>query len=143
MSAELEAKLADAKARLVKAEQDATAFDARARAEWDPAMGSGIRRKPNAKADRARLARSNKEVAMWKKAHDIQNEIAKLESRIAHAKRIVPIPFTDEQWKAARAVRTAGAWHRVVRMNAKSATVETPYSWTDRVPRDRVIEVRV
>jgi len=52
------------------------------------------------------------------------------------------VPFTEEQYLSAHAVRTRVGWHKVVRVNAKSVTVETPYSWTDRVPRSRVIEVR-
>lgn len=39
-------------------------------------------------------------------------------------------------------VRTASGWHVVARVNAKSVSVETPWSWTDRVPHDRIIETR-
>lgn len=37
-------------------------------------------------------------------------------------------------------VRDQFGWHRVVRVNAKSVSVETGYSWTDRIPLDRVLE---
>ncbi|WP_375000159.1 hypothetical protein [Aeromicrobium sp. CTD01-1L150] len=40
------------------------------------------------------------------------------------------------------AVRDEFGWHRIVRVNAKSVTVETPYSWTDRIPLSRVLEAR-
>lgn len=33
-------------------------------------------------------------------------------------------------------------WHKVVRVSAKSVTVETPHSWTDRIALDKVLEVR-
>lgn len=39
-------------------------------------------------------------------------------------------------------VRDSVGWHRVVRVNAKSVTVETPWSWTDRIPFAKVIETR-
>ena len=39
-------------------------------------------------------------------------------------------------------VRDAHGWHRVVRISAKSVTVETGYSWTDRIPLDRILEIR-
>lgn len=43
---------------------------------------------------------------------------------------------------AGRMVRTRHGWHRVVRVNAKSLTVATPYSWTERIPLHAVLEVR-
>ena len=49
-------------------------------------------------------------------------------------------PSIDEI-KSARAIRTSVGWHRVVRVNGKSVTVETPYSWTDRIPFDTILEV--
>ncbi len=39
-------------------------------------------------------------------------------------------------------IRDQYGWHKVVRVSAKSVTVTTPYSWTDRIPLDRVLEVR-
>ena len=63
-------------------------------------------------------------------------------SRAAFDKRNAKIPYTPEQYKAAKVVRTVTGWHKVVRANAKSVTVETPYSWTDRIEVARIIEVR-
>jgi hypothetical protein len=31
-------------------------------------------------------------------------------------------------------VKVRGTWYPVVRVNAKSVSVQTPYSWTDTVP---------
>ena len=62
-------------------------------------------------------------------------------SRAAFAKRNEKIDYTPEQYKAAKVVRTVTGWHKVVRVNAKSVTVETPYSWTDRIEVGRIIEV--
>lgn len=53
-----------------------------------------------------------------------------------------PVPFTPEELLAARAIRTDAGWHKVVRVNATSVTVETGYSWTDRYTFDKVLEVR-
>jgi hypothetical protein len=39
-------------------------------------------------------------------------------------------------------VRVRGRWRRVVRVNRKSLSVETGYSWTDRVPYREVTAVR-
>lgn len=40
------------------------------------------------------------------------------------------------------AVRVAGSWRRVARVNAKSVAVETGYSWTNRVPWHKVTDHR-
>jgi hypothetical protein len=69
-------------------------------------------------------------------------EVASLEARIAHAKRTAPVPFTPDDLKAARAIRTSAGWHRVVKVNAKSVTVATGYSWNDRYTLDKILEVR-
>lgn len=53
-----------------------------------------------------------------------------------------PIPFTPEQLKAATHIRTDIGWHKVVRVSAKSVTVETGYSWTDRFSLAKILEVR-
>jgi len=51
--------------------------------------------------------------------------------------------LTADDVRSAVAVRDQFGWHRVVRVNAKSVTVETPYSWTERIPLERVLEVRL
>ena len=49
--------------------------------------------------------------------------------------------FTADEVRGARAVRNRYGWHRVVRVNGKSVTVETPHSWTERIPIDQILEV--
>jgi hypothetical protein len=63
-------------------------------------------------------------------------------NKAEYAKRTAPIAFTPEQLKAAKAIRTSSGWHRVVKVSAKSVSVETGYSWTDRYTLDRILEVR-
>ena len=62
--------------------------------------------------------------------------------KVAGAFRNAPVPFTAEQLAAAVLVRTSVGWHRVARINAKSVTVYTHYSWTDRHALDKILEVR-
>ena len=78
---------------------------------------------------------ANAEVAAAKEA-ERQANIA------AYREKNKPVPFTPEELKAARAVRTDLGWHRVARVNAKSVSVETGYSWTDRVELGKILEVR-
>lgn len=39
-------------------------------------------------------------------------------------------------------VRDRFGWHEVVRTSAKSVTVRTPYSWSDRIPMSKVLDYR-
>jgi len=50
--------------------------------------------------------------------------------------------LTREDIVGARAVRTVRGWQAVVRVNAKSVSVHTGYSWVDRVPFEDVLEVK-
>lgn len=49
---------------------------------------------------------------------------------------------TREDCVDARVVRDEFGWHVVVRVNAKSVTVKTPYSWTDTIALGKILEVR-
>ncbi len=58
------------------------------------------------------------------------------------AKRKAVVEYTEDEYKAARIVRDELGWHVVVRVNAKSVTVKTAYSWTDRIARAKILEVK-
>ncbi len=96
----------------------------------------------------------------WRKNRDIMNasireaqavvaevkasEAAELKARVdairkAEAERV---RFTADEIKGARFVRTDVGWHEVVRVSAKSVTVKTAYSWTDRILVGKVLEFR-
>jgi hypothetical protein len=77
-------------------------------------------------------------VAAVKADQDAQFATAKATAAALNA----PVPFTEDQYRAATIVRTKLGWHRVVNVSAKSVTVETGYSWNDRISRSKVIEVR-
>lgn len=71
-------------------------------------------------------------------------QLADLDARVeaaakAHAARprLTLANLTD-----AKAIRNTYGWHVVVRVNAKTVTVETPYSWNDHVRHGDVLEVR-
>jgi hypothetical protein len=52
------------------------------------------------------------------------------------------VRFTAEELRGAVMVRTSWGWHKVVRVSSKSVTVETGYSWTDRIDVDKILEFR-
>jgi hypothetical protein len=70
-----------------------------------------------------------------------QREAERAAVKAAFAERNKPIPYTTEELKAATHIRTVVGWHKVVRVSAKSVTVETGYSWTDRYTLDKIIQV--
>ena len=58
----------------------------------------------------------------------------------AYAERNKPVPFSQEQLKAARAVRTMYGWHRVIRVNTTTVTVNGDFG-DYRVPEKNILEV--
>jgi hypothetical protein len=75
------------------------------------------------------------------KAAEHQAEITAARAAARAAEKARP-KLTTEDVRGARFVRTDLGWHKVVRVNVKSVTVETAYSWTDRYPLAKVLEVR-
>lgn len=64
------------------------------------------------------------------------------QARADYAERTKPVPFTDDQLRAATHIRTSTGWHKIIRVSTKTVTVETGYSWTDRHPMARILEAR-
>ena len=111
---------------------------------YDPAVLSGIRRKPNPKADARRFTAYDREAALYHDLEQARRDLAALEATAARdvAEATAKAALTPETVLAARYVRDRFGWHRIVRVNAKSVTVETVYSWTDRIALTDVLEVR-
>ncbi|TFC59448.1 MULTISPECIES: hypothetical protein [unclassified Cryobacterium] len=109
----------------------------------DPAQGSGIRRKPNAKADTRRFNAYDREATISIAQADAEKEVARLESAIAAATtERFRVLLTRYDLAGAKFIRDEFGWHEVVRVNAVTVSVKTPYSWTDKIPFDRVLEAR-
>lgn len=106
------------------------------------AFDHGVLNVPLSKRGRSLDAQIDRALAEQRKAA----EAAERERRIArkaaaYAEKVRP-KLTADDVRGARAVRTSAGWHPVVRVSAKSVTVATPWSWTERIALDRVIEVR-
>ena len=86
----------------------------------------------DAEIDRQLLAQHRERVAEYR---------ARLKAaRDAEAARV---PLTRDDVEGARFVRDRfGFWNEVVTVNAKTVTVKTPHSWTDRIAIDKIHEVR-
>ena len=79
------------------------------------------------------------EIAATKAIEDAANADRIKAERI---KRKAVIEYTEDEYKSARIVRDEMGWHAVVRVNAKSVTIKTPYSWTERIARPKILEVK-
>lgn len=54
------------------------------------------------------------------------------------AKEAARTRLTHEDIKGATHVQDQFGWHEVVRVNAKTVTVKTPYSWTETLPIEKI-----
>lgn len=142
----LRAQLKKAHADLETASMAAQTSAARANALTidDPGALSGIRRKPNRRADDRRYSMYERAAAAQKWLDRAQGDVDRLTRALqaaeAEAERV---PLTADDARGATHVRDKNGWHKVVTVNRTTVTVETGYSWTDRIPLERVLEARV
>lgn len=108
----------------------------------DHGILSGIRRTSTPTQRRKDAAAMDRSIDQAVASVKAQQETEAAEARARYAERTKAVPFTTEELRAARAIRTSVGWHRVVKVNAKSVTVSTGYSWNDRYTLDKVLEVR-
>lgn len=66
----------------------------------------------------------------------------KRSSEVRRAAETARVRYTTADLTGVTHVRDYLGWHKVVRVNKNTVTVETGYSWTDRIPVDRIIEHR-
>lgn len=71
-----------------------------------------------------------------------EDEARKARSRAARKAEQDRVKLTREGCEGALLVRDEFGWHEVARVNVKSVTVKTPYSWTETVPYGKILEVR-
>jgi hypothetical protein len=75
-------------------------------------------------------------------ARGIQAAESWLNALLRATERVAQPSVTPERLRTAVAVKTRFGWHRVVRVNAKTVTVATPYSWTDRIALAAIVDIR-
>ena len=92
-------------------------------------------------AYRARAAATERSIDQAKAEVKAAQDAEQAKRSAEYAERTKPIPFTREELEAARAVRTLYGWHRVIRVNAKTVTVNGDFG-DYRVPEKNILEVR-
>lgn len=95
---------------------------------------------------RARGKSIEAEIAAWKRAEARRGREAArratTERKAARDAEAARVKLTGEDIAGARYVRNEFGWHRVVRVNKTTVSVETGYSWVDRLSFTKILEVR-
>lgn len=97
------------------------------------ARNAAIQCEQEIRAERARQAKEAESAR-------IEGAARRKAAREADAARV---RFTAADLAGASHVRDSITWHRVVRVSARSVTVETAYSWTERIPLGRVLQYAI
>lgn len=135
-------KLAVARRRADEASRAASAATPGGLRDYDPAILSGIRRRPNPRADTRRHAAYDRSAKATRDLMEQERRVRAAEHRLERAERDAVAPRDLDALARGWFVRTRHGWHRVVRVNATSVSVETGYSWTDRIPFKQIVETR-
>jgi hypothetical protein len=112
--------------------------------DYDPAVLSGLtrsRRKATKSAER-RFAAYDAEAAASRELTEQEALVGRLERQLEQAEADAKAPCDLSSLAPGSYVRDRWGWHRVVRVSKKSVSVETGYTWTDRIALDRLIEIR-
>lgn len=92
-----------------------------------------------------RYGRGGIDAALQRAAEDLRRRKAvehKEFLKAAREREAARVRLTADSVRGATHVRDRFGWHKVVRVSSKSVTVETGYSWTDRIPLDKIHEAR-
>ncbi len=111
---------------------------------YDSAILSGTTRHRNLRRESARHAAYAAEARVAAELARARREVEGLEraERQRAADELSRQRVTPESLAVATHVRDRFGWHKVVRVNAKSVSVESGYSWVDRLPIGEIIDVR-
>lgn len=92
-------------------------------------------------AYRSRAAQTERSIDAAQAEAKAAKEAEQARMSAAYAERTRPVPFTREDLEAARAIRTFYGWHRVIRVNKTTVTVNGDFG-DYRVPEKNILEVR-
>lgn len=108
----------------------------------DPAIVSGIRRKTSGSRAQREQATFDRDIDAFQAFQDAERDFGVLERRAAKLESSAPVPFTEEQLRAAAKVRTDQGWHHLLKVNRATVGIEAGFPWPHKISRDRVLEVR-
>ncbi|WP_370944059.1 hypothetical protein AB5J62_33800 [Amycolatopsis sp. cg5] len=111
----------------------------RSEAETDPA--SAFRRRTPGQAQKAEK-KFELDMEAYKDFQAAEQEYQLCFSRVERLRKVAPVPYTEDDLRAANAVRTEDGWFRLLKVNRKTVNVEAGFPWPHPVKRERVLEVR-
>lgn len=95
------------------------------------------------KAFRARAKKTNDDIAATLASVKAESAQAWKESRAAEKKAEADrVRLTRDDIIGALFVRTVVGWHKVRSVNKSTVSVDSGYSWSDKYPFDKILEVR-
>lgn len=105
-------------------------------------MAVPLSRRRSGARNGARLAEAAIEAEKARQAEEAERTHLEAVARrkAARGAEAARVKLTAADLDGASHVRDSVGWHRVVRVSAKSVTVETPYSWTERIPVERILQ---
>lgn len=110
--------------------------------ETDPALYSGIRRRTTAYQAKREQATFDRDMAAYKAYQAAEKAFTSLEGRVRVLRASAPVPYTEDQLRAAKAVRTEVGWYRLLKVNRVTVGVDAGDPWPLKVPRTEILEVR-
>lgn len=108
----------------------------------DPAIVSGIRRRSTARQQRHDDAKTDRDLQTYTEYLAAERDVASKQARVDSLAAAKPVPFTEDELRAAVGVRTKDGWYRLLKVNAKTVGVEAGFPWPHKIPKASVLEVR-
>lgn len=108
----------------------------------DPAIGSGIRRRSTARQIRRDDAKTDRDLQTYNEYLQAEKQVYACQARVDRLVAAAPVPYTDEELRAATAVRTELGWYWLLKVNRKTVAVDAGFPWPHKVARELVLEVR-
>lgn len=137
-------------ARSVRGQQSAAELAARAQAKREEMQrifnSTGVPERAAGRLNSTNLARAHRNTdSALRRYTEAEQQAQALEHKAALAAHreaeSARQHFTPDELKGAKFIQTDTGWHEVVRVNGKTVTVKTPYSWTDSIALKKILKV--
>lgn len=110
--------------------------------DTDPAVVSGIRRNASGSMRQRQEASFGRDIDAYKAFQAAEAVLVVLERRVERLRSGSPVPYTEDELRAASLVRTDEGWYPLLKVNKVTVGVEAGFPWPHKIARGRVLEVR-
>ncbi len=109
--------------------------------ETDPAIVSGIRRRTSGTQRQRADRKFELDMEAYKEFQNADQTYRGRLARVTRLRKSVPVPYTEEELRAAKGIRTDDGWYRLLKVNRVTVGVDAGFPWPHKVNRDRILEV--